>query len=127
MISTDIKFEGQPQTKPASATQGEVRDIIIKSPSKSCELDPLPTYLLKEVPEYLLPLILAIINKSLVVSKVPLSFRKANIKPLLKKPNLVKEELENYRPMSSLPFLSKILVEWGLLCSFYELDGRVEG
>jgi len=59
--------------------------------------------------EYLLPLIRAIINKSLVESKVPLSFKKANIRPLLKMPNLDKEELKNYRPVSNLPFLSKIL------------------
>jgi len=50
------------------------------------------------VPKYLLPLITAIINKSLVESKVPLYFKKANIRPLLKKPNLDKEELKNYRP-----------------------------
>jgi hypothetical protein len=81
---------------------------IIKSPSKYCELDPLPTYLLKEVLKYLLPLITAIINKSLVESKVPLSFKKANIRPLLKKPNLDKEELKNYRPESNLLFLSKV-------------------
>ena len=32
MMSADIKFEGQPLTKLAPATQDEVRDIIIKSP-----------------------------------------------------------------------------------------------
>jgi len=47
VMRADIKFDGQPLTKLAPATQDEVRDIIIKSPSKSCELDPLPTYLLK--------------------------------------------------------------------------------
>jgi len=107
-MSVDIKFEGRPLTKLPPATQDEVRDIIIKSPSKSCELDPLPTYLFKEVLEYLLPLITAIINKSLVESKVPLSFKKANIKPLLMKPNLDKQELNNYRLVSNLPFLLKI-------------------
>ena len=102
MMSTDIKSEGQPLTK--LATQDEVCDIIIMSPSKSCELDPLPTYLLKEVLEYLLPLITVIINRSLVESKVLLSFKTANIRPLLKKPNLDKEELNNYRPVSNLTF-----------------------
>ena len=53
-MNADIKFEGQPLTKLAPATQDEVHDIIIKSPSKSCELDPLPTYLLTDVMEYLL-------------------------------------------------------------------------
>jgi len=57
VMSADIKFEEQPLTKLAPATQDEIRDIIIKPPSKSSELDPLPTYLLKEVLEYLLPLI----------------------------------------------------------------------
>ena len=51
VMSADIKFEGQPLTKLEKATQDEVHDSIIKSPSNSCELDPLPTYLLKEVLE----------------------------------------------------------------------------
>jgi len=49
VMRADIKFEGQSLTKLAPSTQDEVHDIIIKYPSKSCELDPLPTYLLKEV------------------------------------------------------------------------------
>ena len=108
-MSADIKFEGEPLTKPAPATQDKIQDIIIKSPSKSCELDPLPIYLLTEMLEYLLPMITAIINKSLVESKVALSFKKANIRPLLKKPNLHKEELKHYRPVSNQPFFTKIL------------------
>jgi len=66
VMSADIKFEGQPLTKLAPSTQDEVLDIIVKSLSKSCEPDHLPTYLLKEVLKYLLPFITAIINKSLV-------------------------------------------------------------
>ena len=45
VVSADIKFERQPLTKLAPATQDEVHDIIIKSPPKSCDLDPLPTYI----------------------------------------------------------------------------------
>ena len=104
VMSSDIKFEGQPLTKLAPATQDEVPDIIDKYPSKYCELDPLPKFLLKEVLKYLLPLIKAIINKSLVES-----FKKANIRPLLKQPNLDKEELKNCRPVSNLPFLEKLV------------------
>ena len=95
-MSADIKFEGQPLTKLAPATQDKVRDIIIKSPSISCELDSLHTYLLKEVLEYLLPLITAIISKSLVT--VTVYFKKANIRPLLKKPNLDKKEFSKLPP-----------------------------
>jgi exonuclease III len=109
VMSADVRFEGQPLTQLEPSTQDEVRNIIMKSPSKSCELDPLPTNLLKQVLEYVLPLITAIINRSLVESKVPACFKKANVRPLLKKPNLDKEVLNNYRPVSNLPFLSKIL------------------
>ena len=40
---------------------------------------------------------------------VPTSFKCAVVKPLLKKANLDKNNLKNYRPVSNLPFLSKIL------------------
>ena len=40
---------------------------------------------------------------------MPLCYRKAVISPLLKKPNLDVNELKNYRPVSNLPFLSKII------------------
>ena len=42
-------------------------------------------------------------------SDVPIYFRKAHVRPVIKKPSLDKEVLENYRPVSNLPFLSKIL------------------
>ena len=48
-------------------------------------------------------------NMSLLSGYVPQSFKVAVIKPLLKKHNLDPEVLGNYRPMSNLPFLSKIL------------------
>ena len=40
---------------------------------------------------------------------VPAEFKTAHIRPLLKKKNLDKQSLKNYRPVSNLPFLSKIL------------------
>ena len=48
-------------------------------------------------------------NMSLLSGYVPQSFKVAVIKPLLKKHNLDPEVLANYRPISNLPFLSKIL------------------
>ena len=40
---------------------------------------------------------------------VPPDLKTAIVKPLLKKPSLDKNLLKNYRPISNLPFLSKIL------------------
>jgi hypothetical protein len=39
----------------------------------------------------------------------PSDFKTAHVSPLLKKPTLCKEELKNYRPVSNLPFISKVL------------------
>ena len=57
---------------------------------------------------------------SLLTGYVPQSFKVAVIKPLLKKPTLDPEVLANYRPISNLPFLSKILekVVANQLCDF---------
>ena len=49
-----------------------------------------------------------IINESLHSGVVPQSFRNAVVTPLLKK-NLSTNEMKNFRPVSNLPFLSKIL------------------
>jgi len=46
---------------------------------------------------------------SLLTGHVPHSFQVVAIKPLLKKPPLDPEVLANYRPISNLLFLSKIL------------------
>ena len=104
VMSVDVKFEGQHLTHCKPANQDEVHVVIMKSPSNSCELDPLPTNLLKKVLECLLPWITAIINQSLVESHVPAYFRKAHFRPMVK-PNLDKEVLENYWPVSSFPFI----------------------
>ena len=92
-----------------AATLDEVRKLILKSPNKSCSLDPLPTFLLKECLDELLPAITAIINASLSSASVPSAFKKAAVTPLLKKPSLDPEILGNYRPVSNLSFVSKIL------------------
>ena len=49
------------------ATEAEIWNIIKLSPAKSCELDPLPTWLLKECKAELVPLITDIVNMSLRV------------------------------------------------------------
>ncbi len=75
----------------------------------TCVLVPIPSKLLKEVlPEVIDPL-LAIITSSLSLGYVPKTFKLAAIKPLIKKPQLDPKDLVNYRLISNIPFLSKIL------------------
>ena len=44
-----------------------------------------------------------------LTSTVPSDFKTAVVRPLLKKPSLDPNELKDYRPISNLPFLSKLL------------------
>ena len=90
-------------------TTENLRKIILEAPTKSCPLDPIPTKILKECIDQLLPVLLKIVNTSLASSSVPDLFKQASITPLLKKPSLDRNVMKNYRPVSNLPFLSKIL------------------
>ena len=90
-------------------TKVEIRKLILKSQSKSCELDPIPTWLLKECLEEILPSLTKMINHSLEFSYVPKSFKSSLIRPLIKKSDLDANILKNYRPVSNLPFVSKVL------------------
>ncbi|XP_062613811.1 uncharacterized protein LOC134275554 [Saccostrea cucullata] len=108
-LKSDIQYVGQKLIVFTEATNKEIYDIIMGAPTKSCESDPIPTSLLKPCIEELLPLITVIINKSLSGSSVPTTFKEAIIRPILKKPEFDCNELKNYRPVSNLPFISKIL------------------
>ena len=80
-----------------------------KSSKTSCDLDPIPTRLLSDHLDILLPVITQILNDSITSGTVPPDFKTAVIKPLIKKKSLHTNVLKNYRPISNLPFLSKIL------------------
>ncbi|KAK6168164.1 hypothetical protein SNE40_022045 [Patella caerulea] len=81
----------------------------MKSKPKTCELDPVPTCLVKEHIDLLLPLLCQIIHKSLSNGIFPAEFRCAIVKPILKKSTLNPDVLKHYRPVSNLGFLSKII------------------
>ena len=90
-------------------TPEEIKEIINSSPNKSCILDPLETSLLKTCLDEVSPCITDIINVSIRTGTVPDVFKTAIVTPLLKKPGLCADDLQNYRPVSNLPFISKIL------------------
>ncbi|WP_419591906.1 hypothetical protein, partial [Thiolapillus sp.] len=108
-VSSDASFTGDPLQTFDPVTDDFVLKIIKSTPAKSCELDPIPTTLLYDNLDILLPTITNIINTSLTTGIVPRGLKTAIVKPLLKKPSLDKNLLKNYRPISNLPFLSKIL------------------
>ena len=90
-------------------TQDEIGKIISKSPIKSCLLDPLPTFLIRECIDILLPSITKIGKLSLCEGLVPDGFKKAVVTSLIKKASLPVDDLKNYRPASGLSFISKLV------------------
>ena len=91
------------------ASEDEIKKLILNSSSKSCDLDPIPTSVLKNCLDILIIPITDIINISMETSTFPQNFKEAHVRPLLKKTSLPKNELKNYRPVSNLSFISKIL------------------
>ena len=89
-------------------TVNEVKKIIMQSPAKSCDLDPLPTWLLKQILDQIAPVITHIINVSISSGYVSSEMKEALVTPLIKKANL---ELifKNFRPVSNLSFISKTI------------------
>ena len=87
----------------------DIFGLMKEMPSKSCILDPLPTDLVKQCAESLVPLITRIINESLLSGVVPSKLKEAVVVPLLKKHGLDCNNLKNFRPVSNLPFISKLL------------------
>ena len=86
-------------------TNEEIIGIIESSLDKSCNLDLIPTWLLKSCTRELAPVIVAIVNRYFETSHVPVELKRAHIRPRLKKHLLI---LNNYRPVI-VPFVSKII------------------
>uniref|UniRef100_A0AAQ5ZK56 Reverse transcriptase domain-containing protein n=1 Tax=Amphiprion ocellaris TaxID=80972 RepID=A0AAQ5ZK56_AMPOC len=87
----------------------EIESMLRQIKPSTCALDPLPSFLIKCNTSALSPLITTIINCSLRSGHVPSTLKTALIKPHLKKHNLNPQDLASYRPISNLPFLSKVL------------------
>ena len=90
-------------------TVGDVLALIQCTPNKQSTADPLPTWLLKECAATIAPFITQLVNSSLTTGRVPATFNVATITPLPKKPGLDTADAKNYRPISNLSVLSKML------------------
>ncbi len=90
-------------------TEAEVSKLLLSSHPTTCPLDPIPSHLLQAISPTLLPALTHIINTSLLTGIFATTFKQAWVTPLLKKPTLNTYLIENYRPVSLLPFIAKTL------------------
>ena len=80
----------------------------MEMPTKTCEMDIIPTKLLKEIPPTIIPALTKIANISINNEVFSEKWKSATVKPLIK--SLSKGTIhQNYRPVSNLTFLSKLL------------------
>ena len=69
-------------------TETDVKSVILKSAPKSCALDPMPTALLIECLDVVLPSLTALVNSSFTSGTFPQVFKSALVSLLLKKATL---------------------------------------
>ena len=90
-------------------SQLTVKECILISAPRSCELDPIPTKLLIGCLDSILPSLTDQFNSSLTSGIFPQCFKSALVTPILKKRCLDNNDLNNHRPVSNLCIIAKIL------------------
>ena len=95
-------------------SQLTVKECILISAPKSCELDPIASKLLIECLDSILYSLTDLFNSSLASGIFPQCFRSAHVTPVLKKRCPEHNDLNNYRPVSNLCFIAKILEKLAL-------------
>ena len=75
--------------------------------TKACGPDKIPARLLKEYSEQIAPSLYCLFNHSLSIGQIPREWKSADVTPIHKKDS--KEDAKNYRPISLLPIVSKVL------------------
>ena len=90
-------------------TTEELSKIISCMNKTICASDPFPTRLLISYLPIIIDVILYIVNLCITTNVFPLPCKSSIVTPLIKKPGLDAEILKNYRPVSNLSFLSKVI------------------
>ena len=87
----------------------DVDRILCSVRPASCPLDPCPAWLIRSAREGLAEWTGRVVNSSLREGVLPPALKQAIVRPLLKKPSLDPTNLNNFRPVSNIPFLGKVI------------------
>ena len=86
----------------------ELKKLILSRKIKTCAQDTIPAELLRASLDEILPALVKLVNISLATGSIQ-GLKDAVITPLLKKHDLDKETLSNYRPVHNILYLSKLI------------------
>ena len=90
-------------------TSGEVFSVLRSHPMKSSPQDSFPPSLLKSCPDLFAQILAKLANLSFSTGTFPSGYKTAAVTPLLKKSGLDPDDPANFRPISNLNTISKIL------------------
>ena len=106
--SSDRNTTGDPILSEVTFTTTEVLEILCNLYTiKATGPDEVPARILKETAHEIAPSLCELFNKSLRLGVFPADWKLANVVPVFKKGN--KEHVENYRPISLLSTVSKVM------------------
>jgi hypothetical protein len=108
-------FVGEPLATLVPPSADEVAKFIRSMPAKSSPVDAIPTSIIKSCVDVFSPLIARLIALSFQEGIFPSRYKIAAITPLLKKKGLDRDVVANYRPISNLHTVSKIVERFFLL------------
>ena len=121
-IECSQHFSGTPLSQFKTVSEEDLRETIKELNKKECEEDPVPLKILMQCLDELMKILLFIVNDSLMHGCFPSLLKNALVRPAIKDENGDINSYKNYRPISNLPFLSKILEK----CVHKQLDGHLD-
>jgi len=108
-LLSDVRHAGLSLTDLLPPSVEEVSKLIRTMPAKSSIIDCIPTSVLKSSVDLFAQLITRLATLSFSEGKFPERFKIASVTPLLKKSGLDRDDFANYRPISNLHSISKII------------------
>ena len=93
----------------SAVNETSLTEILREVNDKTCLIDPIPPFYSKQHLDYFLPVIMNIVNTSLSSGVFPDELKHAIVSPLIKSRDMDSEVFNNFRPVSSLAFLSKVI------------------
>ena len=91
----------------------------------TCSSDPFHTRLLMSYIHVIVPILQHIVDICWTTGDFPISCESSIVIPLIKKPGLDTEMLKNYRPVSNLSFLSKVIEVISIRILGHILDNNI--
>jgi hypothetical protein len=109
-LQSDIKYTGKLLTDSQPPSSDEVSRLIRNMPAKSSVMDSIPTSVIKSSVDLFAPLIARLATLSFTEGTFPSRFKVASVATLMKKKaGLDRSVYANYRPISNLHTISKII------------------